>query len=186
MSERPNTSYGPESSGPIQVIPPGLLGFLQLKNSGQNPHSIDLTISPAIELRDWLFNASHSYAQIGVSIAAATPGFQGDANLVTVPQNEYWWVHDASVTCDIVTGERISFGLAYRQSNNAPASSNIVVVDGWRPDVSYAGANVYSVVSTSRNFWLPGGCQLGVYSSCADYAGPKVHTIKMRLTRLTQ
>jgi len=77
--------------GPVQVIPPGLLGFLQLKGLGENPSALLQEYQPSIEVRDWLMAARYEVA-IGNTSSGAN-GFQGAGNLIVVPQNECWFVH---------------------------------------------------------------------------------------------
>lgn len=78
-------------SAPVQLIPPGLLGALQLKTGGRNPTSLGDAYVPTIDCLDWLLNAKQEFL-IDVSSIATGPIFQGLPTLV-VPDREWWYVH---------------------------------------------------------------------------------------------
>jgi len=98
----------PESFGPIQIIPPGLLGFLGLKTSGENPHSLLGEYRPTVEMRDWLLRSRGEYLQVGFAAGSVGGNLAGttintDAissipGAFTVPKGEYWFFHDLTVS----------------------------------------------------------------------------------------
>jgi len=164
-------------SGPVQVIPPGLLGALQLKNAGQLPDLLMGTYQPVIELRDWLmqFNAeSRTY-----TIAA---GFIGDNYDVidTVPNDEWWMIHEASATApSAALATSFSLGLAIQQSNQAR---------GWLVCSSFTplgiGTSAKLVVSRGGPVvWVPSGHDIRLYRS-SDVAPPANAFADLRFTRL--
>lgn len=93
--------------GPIQVIPPGLLGFLQLKSSGRNPTQISEELRGVLDLTSWYYQARVIEFTLSPDIpgagtmnraisVASGRGFKtwngGTATSCTVPQTEWWWI----------------------------------------------------------------------------------------------
>lgn len=95
------------SSGPVQVIPPGLLGFLQLKNSGVNPQQLQNGYTPTLDMLHWLLRGREEIMgtvanPCSVAIANGVVGnFQVfTTNSIQVPDDEWWYVHDYAVYTD--------------------------------------------------------------------------------------
>lgn len=87
-----------ETIGPIQVIPQGLTGFLQVKQTGKMPGELTELLYGVLELRDWLF-ASRRNTEIelfgtgpNTTVATGGIGFRGLAPTPVIPQNQYWYV----------------------------------------------------------------------------------------------
>lgn len=107
-------------SRPIQVIPPGLLGFLQLKNSGRSPEFFPDALQPTIELRNWYFEANAEFLQATVQTAVAGVGFQTWAEPIVVPSSELWYVINYSVYTGVqVAGDNTQFQLAWRSQTGS-------------------------------------------------------------------
>lgn len=154
--------------GPVQVFPPGLLGFLQLKNSGKNPEFLSDIISPSLEYRDWLFTARQLTVDPNSFIRGfltANRGFFSWTSPLGVPQDEAWWVRSYMIRTQVV-----------------PAAESITYRPCWK--AAFIGSNygVGDVVGTANageveclggeNFFLPPGAELGVWiKSCTSAAG---------------
>lgn len=94
-------------SGPIQTIPQGLLGLLQLKELGKNPGVLVDSVAPNLDLFQLYAqrNMVSEGSLFGSSIASAAlvngnHGFQTLTSSVTtcqVPNNEMWYVYEWSL-----------------------------------------------------------------------------------------
>lgn len=90
--------------GPIQVVPPGLLGFLQLKSAGKNPAWLSSDISPVFDLLKF-YLAPNAENVVGVTgnIATGSTGFIQPTNQAAfiVPAEEWWYVHTFSMRTSV-------------------------------------------------------------------------------------
>jgi len=152
-------------SRPIQVIPPGLLGFLQLKNSGQAPAELPDTLQGVLELRDWYFQARLVVSnQIhGGSAATAVFGFQAySPNTIVVPEREYWWVENYSFTSDTIpAGDLVTARAAYIVQASG-ATRPFLLGDQPPAPPGFPSGQYRLAVSASR-FFLGPGSVLGFY-----------------------
>jgi hypothetical protein len=112
----------PSSLGPLQVIPPGLLGFFQLKSAGVLPSLLSYEVQPSLEMRDWYFQARQQdeisffgAVPISNSLTTGSQGAQGFSAGVTpqVPRGQYWYVTEATagVTAFIAAADTIRVAL---------------------------------------------------------------------------
>lgn len=150
----------PSSFGPIQVIPPGLIGFLNLKHAGEAPHSLLAEYRPIIDTTEWLYQADaldwvasvgsgaqaqRTFNAIGGGGAAfATAG----GTALQVPTNQMWWIHELTVVAATAAGEALTASLAWHRNN----------VAGWyslSPPVTVGASQVFTV--GARGFFLPPG-----------------------------
>jgi hypothetical protein len=113
-------------SGPIQTIPQGLLGLLQLKELGKNPSELLDQVQPSYDLFQQYIqrNLVGEQTLIGgpISTAAlvtANRGLQGfslngaGVTFLNVPQNQIWYVYQLSG--DVLTinpADTISYSMA--------------------------------------------------------------------------
>lgn len=103
-------------SGPIQKIPGGLLDFLQLKNAGRNPADLPEVLQPVLEMQQWYWQ---TYAEITGGTDAAIVAV-GLVDKVTVPDNEFWAVHEVQVDAALAVGSVVEIIPYFRQG---PAGS---------------------------------------------------------------
>ena len=153
--------------GPIQLIPPGLLGFFQLKNVGKNPDVLSSNYQPTLECRDWLYLSQQrttdpaAYAR---GFVTANRGFLPWTAALIVPQDEAWFVRAYTI-----------------RSQNVPAAESIIFRPAWR---ALYLASVYSMgeneivtagqtgITGVENFFLPPGSELGVnIKECVSAGG---------------
>lgn len=104
---------------PIQVIPPGLLGFLQLKNGGQNPRQFPEVLQPVLELMHWYLFAN-SEVVLGTDAAIAAAGL---VNYLTVPDDEFWAVHDVQAAVTLAAGSTAVLSIYYRSGPSGGAAN---------------------------------------------------------------
>ena len=178
--------------GPIQTIPQGLLGLLQLKQTGENPNALDLTVQPNVELLQFwaqrvmqesqgLFpGGPPATATLTTAAGPGTRNFLIGGVPVSVPNNETWY-------CDQV--------LAY--SGSIAATDNFVNIS---PGYTVPGGGVYTmcplatdVISARARFvwtnplprpiFIPPGAQLTM--EIGDMiSGGMTFTLFMRAARL--
>lgn len=108
---------------PLQRLPKGLLGFMELKNGGQFPQELAAAaLIPQIDLLRW-YLATNGEPVVTAPIAAAV-GFTNFPEFL-IPQDEIWYVDNFMVRSELVgageavqlcagallrTGARIPFG----------------------------------------------------------------------------
>lgn len=177
------------NSGPIQVAPPGFLGFLQLKNMGQNPSILPDTYQATIECRDWLFRGNQLYKTGTNTVATAGSGFLAMASgalAQPVPDGEWWYVHELNAECDALpAGDKLSIRAAYQDQVNSGLATTTIVGDVGRID------QVTTVITTpcsvARDFFVPPTTRLGLWVEWAQIAaGTPQISARVRYTPLTR
>lgn len=102
--------------GPIQVIPPGLMGLLQLKTGGNLPSTLADVVAPVLELRDWYLTArrvDHNtlFGAIPQRVLATGNngnfGFQLGGVNVQVPQNQIWYCEEMTINANLLAADYI-------------------------------------------------------------------------------
>jgi len=166
VADHAHPPYAPPTSwGPVQVIPPGLLGALQLKQLGQNPHSLLAEYRPTIEVRDWLLLGNAiDRTQISLAAIAVPSATYGAANFspnhIIVPTRELWWCYEYTVSSDLIpAGDTIQIAPSYSRPLVGTLSNYVLCP---RNDVGAGAVGVASRVDVcARNFWLPPDSELG-------------------------
>lgn len=159
----------PDNFGPVQLVPPGLLGFLNLKSSGDNPHSILAEYRPAIEMRDWLLQARQE--DINFTNNVLVTGNLGTRlflnNAPIVPQGEWWFVHNVAMFTGLLpAGDIIGGAIDWVVGN--PANYAVHIVGNQQ---TFTGAaNRVALWRSDRGFFMPPGAQLGLYVTDAVFA----------------
>jgi hypothetical protein len=154
-----------EPSGPIQLIPPGLLGLLQLKSpAGQNPAVLNSDVGGTIDLLPFYLRANRRVWALnsGITLAAGTYNtFTAlSPNAIDCPQNQWWYVH--SVTMTFTVGAASSYVMA-----NLAMRWNSVGTIRWRVLGSPSRAGTLTsadgeIALLAEKFWMPPGSSLGV------------------------
>lgn len=150
--------------GPVQVIPQGLLGLLQLKQTGASPGHLSDVIDPIIELRDWLmFSRELSEVGLGfggaiVSVATASPGFKAFVPNIVVPNGQAWYVTRFCVDGALLAAESIRLVPAFTE----PGTGSVFSLGADYNDVITARARQFAV-TYGTPFWLRPGDNLGVW-----------------------
>lgn len=153
-------------SGPIQVIPPGLLGFFQLKNMGRNPSDLVDSVQPSLEMFDWYMQARAEYVGLGNTggVPNATTQFRALAPAVFVPDGEFWYIVTATLISSVlVAGDSYIACIAMRD----PTSGFIHVPraqQGITMSDAIAGANTQGLCS-AQDWFAPSGVEIGVFLS---------------------
>lgn len=159
------SEFGPGVSGPIQVFPPGLLSFLNLKNTGQNPHSLDLRLQPVLELGPWMFEGvSFHVAELQVVVADGTVGYVEWASPgpYVVPQDSWDYVLDyTSRSGNLVATDETSWVGAWQYPFTTALSTYMLASSV--PVVTGPAAGARRVCSRAGGFWLPPRSALGLW-----------------------
>lgn len=168
-----------ETSGPIQAQVGGFLGFLQLKNNGRNPGELPNTMQSVIDVRQWFWQ---TYAEVIVGTDAAIAA-AGLVDKLTVPQGEFWAVHDVTLTATVAAASTSLFQPYYRNGLGAANSFPFPLSVPTRWAEATDGTSVLVPMTPRETLLLQPGGVLGVralFLSAATTAGNLV----ARVTRL--
>jgi hypothetical protein len=149
-----------EFSGPIQIPPLGLLGFLQLKSpAGMNPSWMRDDVSPGIDLWDlWMQARVESLAVQTALVPTNAGGFISAPIPIVVPDREMWWVENFSIHSFVQAGDTVNkIRPALRYNNLAPSAFGRLGED---IDSGVAGQNC---LVGAGGFFAPPGSQLGIW-----------------------
>jgi hypothetical protein len=167
--------------GPIQAIPPGLLGLLQLKTVGRNPGELDSTVTPGFELSDWYLRANQeqlntSFTQL--MAATAGGGYQPftTPSVLTVPDGEWWYIAHYAVRGGLAVGDTINQMRIALQTNR----TGTVRFGRFGAPSTLAGQG--SLVCFDNDFWAPPGAEFGVHVSNVTSAAGVTLTADLRFT----
>ena len=133
---------------PINLTPPGLLGFLGIKNGGRNPQSLGETLAPVWDFSDLYFLQGLRFEDTTSTVNAAGYVIEHQC-----PENEVHLIHAMSLFVRCGVGESITFTLDWAQFNNLIA---VAVTDSRQ-----VGASTDAVVTLPRPIWLSPGESLG-------------------------
>jgi|SRR5688572_15799656 len=98
------------ASGPIQIFPPGLLGFFQIKNDGRNPQALLDQLAPQLDMLEWYMwaaferhtgSGSLSTGQLGPRIIESAAIAAGVG--LKTPPDEWWYVHGFTIMLNHAT-----------------------------------------------------------------------------------
>jgi len=155
--------------GVIQVLPSGLLGFLQLKNGGQFPQTLNAQLQPTFDLLEWyaqlnaetIFSVSQNAAVNASSQSLSFPEF-------VVPNGQVWFLHEYIVGFGpSATGTATKCqATVNRISANGPISAAYVSDP---EDIAAVGQRVFCHLD--RIMILPPG------STCGAVIGPVVTAV---------
>lgn len=169
-------------SGPIQVLPAGLLGLLQLKNSGNNPDTLLGTVQPSVEMLDFWLNTNGytNNPQIGVIATPSNVGYQPYLDLLTtapvaVPQHEWWYIHSINIQFGLDYGEEAHSvrGVIMVGPGGVPIARQMLVTEALTiQNLSTATADVQYHLKEVRPFWAPPGAVFGLQVGRSDSTLP--------------
>lgn len=173
-------------SGPIQTLPIGLLGLLQLKSSGSNPSQLSDTVSAVYDIGKYYEQQQSQYC---ASLFGATPSlttnargqpvFQVAGANITVPNKELWLVQEWSIFCNLLAAEYIRFAPAY----SPPGSLGTVQLGPDYNDAVTARARFASAKIDRPFFAVPGTFFLAYVFDVAT-AGSITVQCEMKVTRM--
>lgn len=147
--------------GPVNLIPPGLLGVLNLKQMGSNPSTLVQSYQPVIDTLRWLLNGNREGLTDTANLGAGAGGRLVQFTNITVPQNEWWYVHNASFTATVAAGDSlIAPAVFYAPSTGtllprAVVASALFTFDDAAGQSAFFGAEDFFVPPLSQ--WTFGG-----------------------------
>jgi len=171
-----------EPSGPIQIIPPGLLGMLQLKSPmGVNPSVLNNDVQPSLDMAGWWLRAQReTFLLAGMSavVAVGATAFAVWPTGPVVPTNEWWYVHNASLRITtgagtLTAGSRIAFQQSSVAGIFYPVGEQMRAL----------AANDIAV-ATTEDFWVPPGSQIGYLLAGGAGANVTVNSDGLAFSRL--
>lgn len=145
-------------AGPIQLIPPGLLGWVQLKSDGRNPSTLGEQIAPVWDLLPWYLESTARNHTIIDSVVSghASVGFAVFPTLLN--GKNAWWVHDFTVRVAEASGDSVQFALHWE--NPVGGASRFVYQVSERSEFGVGPR--YNSQFARKPFFLPPNSQLGV------------------------
>jgi hypothetical protein len=177
--------------GPIQVIPPGLVGYLNLKQFGRLPDVLSSTVDPSLEMRDWYFQANVLYT---VQLCGATPitpnfvtagvdffRFQVGGVDFAVPKGQAWYVDLASADAALAAaGDTMQACLVKQDASK----TSILQLGPVQPDVVSARAGRLLTVRSDRAFWMFPGEFFGIQLMDQVFVTNTFFSLSVRATLL--
>jgi len=172
--------------GPIQIVPPGLLGALNLKNVGRNPSELNSMIQPTLDLQEWLLvqNQESLFASrpmVNGDISTFFPMTAGDS--MTIPDNEYWYVWNHTVTMGLGAADFNAGVLAAV----AEVQGSIIgyCMHGNTAGPITAGATAKQMVAGGMpRRWFGPGNRFGFGAGAVTVGGAVTATCSIQITRL--
>lgn len=187
-------------SGPLQIFPPGLLGFFQIKNDGRNPNVLQDALQPSLDLTEWYLwsqferhtgTGALSTGQLGARIiesAAVTAGVG-----LKSPADEWWYVHGFTIMCNHTTAVTAADIVYIEPMMNIGGVGGGAAHIWILPHVTFSSvaqttgaADFAYAVGTSKPFFMPPSSELMMWVVQADTtaSGPLVTRGDATITRL--
>lgn len=165
---------------PLQVLPPGLLGYFQIKSGGRNPQTLDETLVPVLDLTEWYLQATWNEAvDTSNAIPAGGGGFIPSPTLISGP-NTWLYIHHFSAYVALAAAASFQMAVCY-QRLAGPAFPRHFPGNG----LSVPAAAINSVaLASASGFWLPPSMQLGMYILSNTTAVGTVATFDLRWSSL--
>ena len=173
-------------TGPIQGKALGLLSLLNLKNQGREPRALEDVVRPTIELLEWYLTRDQEIVAASGTVpnGNSASSFDQGAVVQTVPDNELWYLWNASIQFNVavgateyVTGPAITF----------TTPLNLPMVLGVQ-NVSYTGnattALRVRVVAEPRRFFLPRTIFGAGWALASSSTGGYPWSLYLQITRL--
>lgn len=142
---------------PVQIVPPGFLGLLQVKNAGQSPDKLLNTVQPTSDMLGFWLRGRQRAVKCGTLIAPVTAVQQiltlRDSNAATpllTPSGEWWYC--AYFGLQLISGvgdTTTNPALVARYGNTAmDADVPLAVLTA---SLAASGA----ITIAARDFWIP-------------------------------
>lgn len=155
----------------INRVPQGLLGFLGIKNGGENPKQLSNVLVPT-----WNTTALYQYGNSEVSTVLVAINAVGSQAYVTVPAGEMWAILQQSAGCDTLgAGQTIEFS-----TNWTDPASLVNIETGLMSGPRTVGQRATALMSAP--YYASAGSILGI--NCTQIvAGPVNVRLKTRFAR---
>lgn len=167
----------PFKNTPMNNQAMGLLGLVDLKNTGKYPDTLSTQLLSVFEAKDLL--SMNGREQLSFS---GTFNAVGAQPVFPVPTNEIWQVINCNVraTCTIADYAMLSIGYddpnAGRWFDEGTAAANTTT-----GAVAPAGTSI--ALAAAQRFWIPSGLQLGFYVHRIITAGTIAYQVDALIKR---
>lgn len=94
---------------PILTQPSGLVGFLQLKNSGRNPSTFPDSVQSVLELREWLWETNSETSIVSGAALIPLATVAGNLQFLQVPSTEVWALLDLNASFVTGVGQTLTY-----------------------------------------------------------------------------
>lgn len=152
-------------NGPIQVAPVGLLGLLSLKTGGQMPDAMRQDVQPTVDFEAWWLRSKRVLDDTNRGASTNAVGYVDfTTGPITVPPNEWWYVHSYSVRGKVNSAGQINTGFRLAMLFNAQGSRRFRFIGepAWTtPQTDTSPEYLF----LAEGFWAPPGAQLGYYAT---------------------
>lgn len=166
---------------PIQAIPQGLLGFLQLKNAGKNPQELNSLLQSSLDLGEWMLQTAPEI-EAGTNGAIAAAGFTA---YQTVPDGEWWFLHDVNATLGLAAAATAVAVPAFRQGSTSLFSApNLLARNDTVWSQATHGSSLIVPADLRRPRFIGPGFQIGIYVSALSAPTTAITNTVTRFTRL--
>jgi len=173
-------------SGPLQVAPAGLLGFLQLKNAGSNPRELVDSVQPTFDLfRRYLETMANQWTTAsGVAVIGnAAGGAVFSPNAIVVPATEWWYVSSYGVSLSTLTaGDVLDYSPALKL--NQAGTIHWELCRNQTPRLPMVAATPYAPHVAAFDFFAPPGAEFGFWIHGATLAASETFSAELRYTRM--
>jgi len=178
----------PERNGPLQLVPPGFLHLLGLKNQGHLPADLGEVVAPVLEMAGWYLrtNAQVDALVSGISLSSAS-NQEGvfSPNSIDCPAGETWFIHEYSIRAGVpagATNQIVNLAPLIRYNNAGTIRWGLLGPSG---SAAAAAGNGAGVTVGAQGFWMPPGSSLGFYYGLALVAAGTIDLLgTIRATKL--
>jgi len=168
---------------PIQALPKGLVGFLDLNTSGAGPPQLADQLVGTLDLLPFFALYKREALSSGAVAAGTATGDFAFSVALTVPQNEAWYVVAYNISAAIPLGLTAQIAPTYQR---AIAGGNTAFPVG--PPVTNASSALASLIRCHAfsPFWLPpasfpGGITMALSAATAFNAFGNIEFVRFRL-----
>lgn len=173
-------------AGPLNIIPPGFLGFLQLKNFGKNPSEVPEVIAPTFDMLSWYMQGEAVPMAGTDATRACTSDLDGfvalTSNTITVPDGEWWFVHNVYLYASLPAATTEFFSGSPCWFNANTFQGEVLCPPGQL--IQGVAALTRRYFTAARDFFVPPGSQFGAYVLTCETATSITVGLNGRITRL--
>lgn len=138
----------PYVNGPVNRHAMGLLGLVDLKNTGKFPDTLGTAIVPTIDITKTIALDGYETFQVSALSSVSALGY---ASAITVPQGEAWYVANATFRFICAATDYVQAKVGYQD----PAAQFIFAAgEGGNSNV-LGVAKAANLFVSARDYWLP-------------------------------
>lgn len=169
-------------SGPVQLIPPGFMGTLQLKNMGHLPDVLNGNYQPTLDMREWLLTANREFGAVFSNINTGASNFSAIGPTI-IPATEWWYVWSVSAYFPLAAADTAQGQIAVKSSHNGGTVVQQHAAIEIPLFTAPAGGSQFGVSRELRRLFGP-DTSWGVAYTALGLAAPRTCTMHFEFTRL--